>query len=256
MAGHGKFFVGGNWKCNGTLESVKKLVTDLNSADIPSESDLEVVIAPTFVHLDYVKNNIKPRYQVAAQNCWVGKGGAFTGEISAEQLHDMGIPWVIIGHSERRSLLEESNDFVGHKAAYALSQDLAVIACIGETLSQRESGNMFDVLGAQLASIADNIADWHNVVVAYEPVWAIGTGKVATPEQAQEVHAFIRKWFNEKVGSEVADELRIIYGGSVNDQNAGEIARKQDVDGFLVGGASLKGKTFAKICQAQTKAYA
>lgn len=249
MAGHGKFFVGGNWKCNGTLESVKKLVSDLNAANVPS--DVDIVVAPVFLHLTEVQKTLKAPFKVAAQNCWVGTGGAFTGEVSAEQLHDMGIPWVIVGHSERRALLAESNDFIGHKAAYALSQDLGVIACIGETLAQRESGKMFDVLTRQLVAIGDNIADWDNVVVAYEPVWAIGTGKVATPEQAQEVHAFIRKWFVERVGKEVAEQMRIIYGGSVNDQNAGELARKDDLDGFLVGGASLKGKTFAKICNAQ-----
>lgn len=246
MAGHGKFFVGGNWKCNGTKDSINKLVNDLNAANVPD--DIDIIVAPTFVHIEQVRSKLDKKFVMAAQNCWVGRGGAYTGEISAEQLHDLDVPWVIVGHSERRALLEEDNDFVGHKAAYALSQDLSVIACIGETLSERESGKMYDVLTDQLTAIGDNIADWDNVVIAYEPVWAIGTGKVATPKQAQEVHAFIRKWFTDKVGAEVAEAMRIIYGGSVNDQNAAELAQKEDLDGFLVGGASLKGKTFAKIC--------
>ncbi|DBB08074.1 hypothetical protein WJX82_008661 [Trebouxia sp. C0006] len=254
MAGHGKFFVGGNWKCNGDKHGVKKLIDDLNAADVPE--DIDIIVAPTFIHLEQVQGALKKPYQLGAQNCWVGKGGAFTGEISAEQLHDIGVPWVIVGHSERRLFMDETNDFVGHKAAYALSQDLSVIACIGETLHERQAGQLEEVLTKQLTAIGDNIADWDNVVIAYEPVWAIGTGKVATPEQAQDVHKFIRTWFTDKVGTEVAEAMRIIYGGSVNDQNAGELARKEDLDGFLVGGASLKGKTFAKICTSGAKTAA
>lgn len=156
MAGHGKFFVGGNWKCNGTKDSINKLVNDLNAANVPE--DIDIIVAPTFVHIEQVRSKLDKKFVMAAQNCWVGRGGAYTGEISAEQLHDLDVPWVIVGHSERRALLEEDNDFVGHKAAYALSQDLSVIACIGETLSERESGKMYDVLTDQLTAIGDNIA--------------------------------------------------------------------------------------------------
>lgn len=156
MAGHGKFFVGGNWKCNGTKESVTKLVNDLNAADVPE--DIDIIVAPTFIHLEQVQSGLKKPYQLSAQNCWVGRGGAFTGEICAEQLHDIGVPWVIVGHSERRLSMEETNDFVGHKAAYALSQDLSVIACIGETLSQRQANQLEEVLTKQLTAIGDNIA--------------------------------------------------------------------------------------------------
>lgn len=156
MAGHGKFFVGGNWKCNGTKESVDKLCNDLNAAQVPD--DIDIIVAPTFIHIEQVRSKLDRKFTMAAQNCWVGRGGAYTGEISAEQLHDLDVPWVIVGHSERRALLEEDNDFVGHKAAYALSQDLSVIACIGETLSEREGGKMFDVLTDQLTAIGDNIA--------------------------------------------------------------------------------------------------
>ncbi|GAB2235029.1 hypothetical protein Droror1_Dr00004306 [Drosera rotundifolia] len=247
----GKFFVGGNWKCNGTTEEVKKIVTTLNQAEVPSEDVVEVVVSPPFVFLTYVKSLLRPDFQVAAQNCWVRKGGAFTGEVSAEMLLNLAIPWVILGHSERRALLGESNEFVGDKVAYALSHGLKVIACIGETLEQRESGSTVEVVAAQTKAIAEKISSWENVVLAYEPVWAIGTGKVATPAQAQEVHSELRDWIKSNVGDEVAASLRIIYGGSVNGANSKELAAQPDVDGFLVGGASLKPE-FIDIINAAT----
>ncbi|XP_058099248.1 triosephosphate isomerase, cytosolic-like [Magnolia sinica] len=235
-----KFFVGGNWKCNGTPEEVKKIVSMLNEAEVPSEEIVEVVVSPPFVYLSLVKSLLRSDFQVAAQNCWVRKGGAFTGEISAEMLVNLGIPWVILGHSERRLLLGETNELVADKVAYALSQGLKVIACVGETLEQRESGSTMEVVAAQTKAIAAQVSNWANVVLAYEPVWAIGTGKVATPAQAQEVHAELRQWLKENVGAEVAATTRIIYGGSVNGANCKDLAAQPDVDGFLVGGASLK----------------
>ncbi|AQK99488.1 triose phosphate isomerase5 [Zea mays] len=209
-----KFFVGGNWKCNGTGEDVKKIVTVLNQAE-------------------QVKGLLRLDFAVAAQNCWVRKGGAFTGEISAEMLVNLQVPWVILGHSERRALLGESSDFVADKVAYALTQGLKVIACIGETLEQREAGTTMDVVAAQTKAIAEKISDWTNIVLAYEPVWAIGTGKVATPAQAQEVHDGLRKWLHSNVSPAVAELTRIIYGGSVNGANCKELAAQPDVDGFL-----------------------
>ncbi|XP_074308251.1 triosephosphate isomerase, cytosolic [Silene latifolia] len=235
-----KFFVGGNWKCNGTTGEVKKIVETLNAGKIASTDVVEVVVSPPYVFLTSVKSELRPEIQVAAQNCWVKKGGAFTGEVSAEMLSDLSIPWVILGHSERRALLNESNEFVGEKVAYALSKGLKVIACVGETLEQREAGTTMDVVAAQTKAIADKVTDWTNVVIAYEPVWAIGTGKVASPEQAQEVHAELRKWLQANISAEVAASTRIIYGGSVSGANCKELAGKPDVDGFLVGGASLK----------------
>ncbi|KMT05240.1 hypothetical protein BVRB_7g173820 [Beta vulgaris subsp. vulgaris] len=246
-----RFFVGGNWKCNGTTEEVRKLLTTLNEAEVPSEEDVEVVVSPPFVFLTLVKNLLRTDFHVAAQNCWVRKGGAFTGEISADMLVNLGINWVILGHSERRALLNETNDFVADKVSYALSQGLKVIACVGETLEQREAGSTMEVVAAQTKAIADLIMNWDNVVVAYEPVWAIGTGKVATPDQAQEVHFELRKWLKENVSAEVAESTRIIYGGSVNAANCKELAAKPDVDGFLVGGASLKPE-FVEIIKAAT----
>ncbi|PIA39136.1 hypothetical protein AQUCO_02700371v1 [Aquilegia coerulea] len=208
-----KFFVGGNWKCNGTTEEVKKIVTMLNEAEVPSEDVVEVVVSPPYVFLPTVKSILRPDFHVAAQNCWVKKGGAFTGEVSAEMLVNLGIPWVILGHSERRALLNESNEFVGDKVAYALSQGIKVIACVGETLEQREAGSTVTVVAEQTKAIAEKVSDWTNIVLAYEPVWAIGTGKVASPAQAQEVHFELRKWLKENVSAEVAASTRIIYGG-------------------------------------------
>ncbi|XP_047321959.1 triosephosphate isomerase, cytosolic-like [Impatiens glandulifera] len=253
MAMARKFFVGGNWKCNGTTEDVKKIVATLNAGDVPSTDVVEVVVSPPYVFLPLVQSSLKPNFQVAAQNCWVKKGGAFTGEISAEMLVNLGIPWVIIGHSERRALLKESNEFVGDKVAYALAQGLKVIACVGETLEERESGSTMDVVAAQTKAIADRVTSWENIVLAYEPVWAIGTGKVATPAQAQEVHNELRKWFQANVSSEVASTIRIIYGGSVSGANCKELAAQPDLDGFLVGGASLKAEFIDIIKSAEVK---
>ncbi|KAI5079475.1 hypothetical protein GOP47_0004954 [Adiantum capillus-veneris] len=250
MAGTGKFFVGGNWKCNGTKDSIAKLVGDLNGAKL--EDDVEIIVAPPFVYISQVKDTLTAPIQISAQNSWSGKGGAFTGEISAEQLKDTGCEWVILGHSERRHVIGETNEFIGKKAAYALSQNLKVIACVGEKLEEREAGKTFNVCFEQLKAFADAVPSWDNIVIAYEPVWAIGTGKVATPLQAQEVHAVIRGWMGKNVSSEAAKAVRIIYGGSVNGANCEELAKKEDIDGFLVGGASLKGPEFATICNSVT----
>lgn len=254
MQSSARFFVGGNWKCNGSTASVTALVSELNGGKVPS--DVEVVCAPTFVHLSQVLASLKPPYQVAAQNCWSGKAGAFTGEVAAEMLKDLGVGWVILGHSERRSLCGEGNELVGQKVEYALSQGLSTIACVGEKLEQRESGEMLKVLDAQMEGIAAGVGaggDWGRVVIAYEPVWAIGTGVVATPEQAQEVHAYLRDWVKTKLGAQVAQGLRIIYGGSVNDKNCVDLASQPDIDGFLVGGASLKGSAFVEICNSNAR---
>ncbi|KAH0884836.1 hypothetical protein HID58_060932 [Brassica napus] len=231
-----KFFVGGNWKCNGTAEEVKKIVNTLNEAQVPSQDVVEVVVSPPYVFLPLVKSILRPDFHVAAQNCWVKKGGAFTGEVSAEMLVNLDIPW-----------------FVGDKVAYALAQGLKVIACVGETLEQREAGSTMDVVAAQTKAIADRVSNWSNVVIAYEPVWAIGTGKVASPAQAQEVHDELRKWLAKNVSADVAATTRIIYGGSVNGGNCKELGGQADVDGFLVGGASLKPEFIDIIKAAEVK---
>eukprot|EP00898_Chlorokybus_atmophyticus_P001518 jgi/Chlat1/2367/Chrsp17S02641 len=252
MKASGKFFVGGNWKCNGTRSSVDKLVSELNAGNFPS--DVEVIVAPPFIYLDAVARDITPNIQVSAQNCWIRAGGAYTGEISAEMLVDASIPWVILGHSERRALCGESNEVVGQKAHYALEKGLKVIACIGETGDQRKSNQTLSVVTKQLEALAAEIEDWTNVVVAYEPVWAIGTGLTASPSDAQEVHSVIRKWLNDNVSPSVASATRIIYGGSVSPATCEDLAKEHDIDGFLVGGASLQGPSFVKICNAQEAA--
>jgi triosephosphate isomerase len=243
-----KPFIGGNWKCNGTKASIKELVDGLNALEVKDSSD--VVVSPVSLHLDWVKANLSAPFQVAAQNCSLTGTGAFTGEIAPQQLVDFGLEWVILGHSERRAMFHEGSELVANKVANAQAAGLSVIACIGETLDQREANQTNDVVSAQLGAIAGKVANWDKIVIAYEPVWAIGTGKTATPEQAQEVHAFLRKWLNDNVNADVAGKMRIIYGGSVKPGNAVELFGQADVDGFLVGGASLKAGDFGAIIKA------
>lgn len=207
---------------------------------------IEVCIAPVSVHLCAAKKNLAPHIILAAQNCAAQGNGAFTGEVSADILADMGISWVILGHSERRSLYHESNELVAKKTKYALEKGLNVILCIGEKLDERENGTTNDVLKAQLDACKASVADWSKVVIAYEPVWAIGTGKVASPEQAQETQAYVRSWLKDHISEDVAKATRIIYGGSVTEVNCAELIKNPDVDGFLVGGAALK-PAFADI---------
>jgi len=240
-----RFFVGGNWKLNGNRESNNALVKDLNAADIPK--DVDVVIAPPSVYLVDVASKTRPEIKVSAQNLYSEAKGAFTGEISPDMLKDIAIEWVILGHSERRGIFFETDEIIGKKIAAAIKSGLNVIACLGEQLSERESGKTFEVVSTQLKSISSYVGNWDRVVIAYEPVWAIGTGKVATPAQAQEVHLQLREWLEKNISSEVAQKTRIIYGGSVNAQNCNDLAKLSDVDGFLVGGASLKSAEFISI---------
>ncbi|KAJ3042309.1 hypothetical protein HDV00_007676 [Rhizophlyctis rosea] len=241
-----KFFVGGNWKLNGSRSLVDTLVGLLNKTEIPA--DVEVVVAPPAPYLDLVRSSLKKEVGVAAQNAYTEKSGAFTGEISIEFLKDLGIDWVVLGHSERREYFGETDEIVAKKVAFAAKNGVKVIACIGEKLAEREANETFAVTDRQTKAIADALspADWANIVIAYEPVWAIGTGKVATPEQAQEVHEHIRSWLAKNVSEEVAASTRILYGGSVNGKNSADLAKREDIDGFLVGGASLK-EEFATI---------
>ncbi|KAK3399212.1 Triosephosphate isomerase [Sordaria brevicollis] len=234
-----KFFVGGNFKMNGTQKDLKAIVDNLNNAQL--DSNVEVVISPPALYLDFVKQNLnKSNIEVGAQNVFNKPNGAFTGEISASQLQDLGIKWTILGHSERRNELGESDEFVASKTKYALDNGISVIWCCGESKDTRQAGETIKFVENQLAALAKEISDWKNVVIAYEPIWAIGTGLVATKEQAQEVHAAIRAWLKQNVNDKVAEETRILYGGSVNAKNCKDLAKEADIDGFLVGGASLK----------------
>jgi len=246
-----QFFVGGNFKLNPpSLQAESSLIDSLNKADL--DPSTEVVIAPPSIYLIPVKESVRKDVKVAAQNCYFKESGAFTGEISPKQLVDAGIPYVILGHSERRTLFHETSALVATKTRAAIDAGLKVILCIGETLEQREAAKTAEVCQEQLKAVVEvtKDADWSKVVIAYEPVWAIGTGKVATSAQAQEAHADVRSYLAKAVSPAVANEIQILYGGSVTASNCKELARQQDVDGFLVGGASLKPE-FADIINAR-----
>lgn len=238
-----KFLVGGNWKCNLTKDAINDLISAFNNGPEIDTSSVEVVVAPPSVYLESTRTALRSDFSVSSQNTWISAGGAFTGELDAKMIADIGADWAILGHSERRHhpIIKEADDVVAQKAGYALSEaGLKVIYCIGELLEQRESGQTVAVCERQLAALANVVSDWSNIVIAYEPVWAIGTGKVATPDQAEEVHSAVRKWLAANVSQAVADSTRILYGGSVSPKNCQELAKEPNVDGFLVGGASLK----------------
>ncbi|XP_077284218.1 triose phosphate isomerase [Arctopsyche grandis] len=234
-----QFCVGGNWKMNGDKAQITGIMDTLKGATL--DPNTEVVLGCPAIFLEFTRSNLPARFGVAAQNSYKVAKGAFTGEISPAMIRDVGCDWVILGHSERRAIFGESDQLVAEKVIHALQSGLKVIACIGETLEEREAGKTEEVVFRQSKALADAIgADWSNVVVAYEPVWAIGTGKTATPQQAQDVHAALRKWFAANVSQAVADAVRIQYGGSVTAANCKELGACPDIDGFLVGGASLK----------------
>ncbi|XP_029660753.1 triosephosphate isomerase [Formica exsecta] len=244
-----KFFVGGNWKMNGTKSEINDIVAFLKKG--PLDPNVEIVVGVPSIYLTYVTSIVPNNVSVSAQNTYKVSKGAFTGEISPAMLLDNGIPWVILGHSERRNVFDETDELIAEKVAHALEAGLKVIACIGEKLEEREAGKTEEVVYKQTKAIADKIKSWDNVVLAYEPVWAIGTGKTATPQQAQEVHEKLREWFSKNVNPAVSQSLRIIYGGSVTAANAKDLAKEKDIDGFLVGGASLK-PDFVQIVNARS----
>lgn len=236
-----KVFIGGNWKSNGSLKFINTHFERVLNKVTFDPSKCEVVVAPMNIHLQAALNaNKNPNVHVAAQNVSLYKDGAFTGEVSAAAIKDLGLRWVIIGHSERRQLYGESSEVVANKNKMVEEQGLNSIACIGETLQEREANRTLKVVFEQLSAIRNGKPDWSKIVIAYEPVWAIGTGKTASPEQAQEVHGEIRNWLSKEVSKDVSSSTRIIYGGSVNAQTAPTLIQKPDIDGFLVGGAALK----------------
>jgi triosephosphate isomerase len=243
-----KFFVGGNWKMNGSKAAIKDIVNFLSQG--PLDPQVEVVVAAPSIYLDYSRQLLPQNIGVAAQNCYKVASGAFTGEISPAMIKDVGVNWVILGHSERRAIFGESDQLIADKLSHSAESGLSVIACIGETKDERERNETTTVVFRQIKAIAEKVKDWSKIVIAYEPVWAIGTGLTATPEQAQEVHDQLRKWLKDNVSAEVSDSTRIIYGGSVTAANAKDLAKKPDIDGFLVGGASLK-PDFVQIINAR-----
>lgn len=246
--------VAGNWKMNNDVKETKNLVKGIRKAikKLPLK-DTRIIVAPTFVNLITARKRAKKsKVEVVAQNMHQAKSGAFTGEISAEMLKSIGVKTVILGHSERRSIFGETDELLVEKVNTAIENGLEIIFCFGEVLEDRKSNNHFNVVKTQLTNALfhlDTIA-WNQIVLAYEPVWAIGTGETASPEQAQEMHAFIRNLLQEKYNTVVADNTSILYGGSVKPTNAEEIFSKPDVDGGLIGGASLKVEDFTAIIKA------
>ncbi|MDD7885275.1 triose-phosphate isomerase [Flavivirga sp. 57AJ16] len=246
-----KNIVAGNWKMNNDLSQTELLINELKNRT--KTSNAEVMIAPTFTNLFHAFGVLRnTNIEVIAQNMHFAENGAYTGEVSAGMLKSIGIKTVILGHSERREYFNETDELLAKKVDAALSKGMRVIFCFGEELADRKSGNEETVVGNQIknALFHLNAASYQNIILAYEPVWAIGTGETASPEQAQDMHAFIRKTLADKYGNDVADEVSILYGGSVKPANAEEIFSKPDVDGGLIGGASLNADDFFAIVNA------
>lgn len=244
-----KKIVAGNWKMNNDINQSEALIDQILNKK-QENSIAKVVIAPSFVNLQAaVAQTAGTGVIVAAQNMHQSESGAYTGEVSVGMLKGINVNTVILGHSERRAYFGETNALLAEKVNTALKHNLTIIFCFGEELADRQSGNHFNVVETQLREGLFHIpnADWSSVVLAYEPVWAIGTGETASPEQAQEMHAFIRNLVKQHAGEEIADNTSILYGGSVKPDNAREIFGKPDVDGGLIGGASLKADDFIAI---------
>jgi triosephosphate isomerase len=242
-----------NWKMNLNLQQADDLLNEIVSKNIQLSEDQQAVFAVPFPYLLLTKEKIKNsnNFFVAAQNCYTKESGAFTGEVSAAMLSSIGIKYVIIGHSERREYFSEDNQILAQKVDVCLKNNLKPIFCCGESLEIREKGSQNQFVENQLKETLFHLdaSAISGFVIAYEPIWAIGTGKTATADEAQEMHAYIRNAFAEKYGNHVAQSISILYGGSVKANNAKEIFGKPDVDGGLVGGASLNGNEFSEIIQ-------
>jgi len=246
-------FVVGNWKLNKTINEALALVTELKN-QLGAVKGVAVGVAPPFTAINAVAKRLEGSSIVTCgQNCFWEASGAFTGEVSAPLLADAGATWAIVGHSERRQFFGDTNESVGRKARAVLAGGLGAIVCVGEMLAERDGGRTLDVIDGQLAGGLDGIdasVAAQRLVIAYEPVWAIGTGRTATPGQAQEVHAHIRKRLTERFGAPTASAIRIQYGGSVKPSNAEALMAEPDIDGALVGGASLEAADFVAIVKA------
>lgn len=246
-----KQIVAGNWKMNNDLAQTQTLISDLKKKI--NTPNCEVMIAPTFTNLWNAFEALRTsKIEVVAQNMHFAENGAYTGEISASMLKSVGIQTVILGHSERREYFNETDDLLAKKVDTALANNMRIIFCFGEVLADRKSGNHENVVESQIKNALFHLeaSAFKNIVLAYEPVWAIGTGETASPEQAQDMHAFIRKIVSNKYGNDVANSVSILYGGSVKPNNAKEIFSKPDVDGGLIGGASLNAEDFFAIVKA------
>lgn len=246
--------VAANWKMNGSLSLVDEMTASL--AKVELSENTRVIICPSFPYLasfasKQIDCNLNANIALGSQNVSEHEKGAYTGEVSTEMLNEVGVKYVIVGHSERRSLYKETSSLVAHKVAKVLNAGMTPIFCIGESEQERETGQTNTVLASQIQPVIDEIGieNFSKIVVAYEPVWAIGTGKTASPELAQETHQFIRQFIAD-VDLEVAEKVSILYGGSVNAANCKELFAQQDIDGGLIGGASLKVDEFSHICSA------
>lgn len=243
-----KKIVAGNWKMNNTLSEAEKLIAALRKRDLAE--GVTVIVAPSFTMLQAASQAVKGSLiQVAAQNMHESESGAYTGEVAAAMLKSVGVNTVILGHSERRTIFNEDNALIAKKIKTALQNRMNVIFCFGEELQDRKEARHFEVVKTQLLEGLSQIseADWKQIVLAYEPVWAIGTGETASPEQAQEMHAFIRTTIAHQYSQSIAEGVSILYGGSVKPENAPEIFSRPDVDGGLIGGASLNADDFMAI---------
>jgi triosephosphate isomerase len=244
-----KKIVAGNWKMNTSLEDAKQLAKSLKENSLQDTSS-KLVVCPPFVWIHAVSEILRDtNISVGAQNCAASASGAFTGEVSASMLKELGVEYVILGHSERRAMFGDTDAVILEKCKQALAADLQIIFCCGETLAEREAGKLENVLTTQLSAVLKGIDQLTsaNLVIAYEPVWAIGTGLTATPEQAESAHGFIRNLLVEILGNEVGLEISLLYGGSCNATNAASLFEKDNIDGGLIGGASLKSTDFLKI---------
>jgi len=243
--------IAANWKMFKTIPEAVSFISSIQEEAGPV-NDREVVIAPAFTALQAVREKLNRNgYKLAAQNCWWQEKGAFTGEVSPVMLKDLGCDYVIVGHSERRQIFGETDEVIRQKASAVFSYGMVPIVCVGEILDQREQGRTFDVVGGQVKEGLSGVGreNASRLVVAYEPVWAIGTGKTATPAQAQEVHAFIRRTLESLFDKELANKVRILYGGSVKPDNVDALMAEADIDGTLVGGASLEVGSFKRLIQ-------
>ena len=244
-----KKLIAGNWKMYKTVTEALTLVEGLKK-EVNHVDDVEIVVAPPFTSLTTVFKALQAsNIFLASQNLFYEKEGAYTGEVSGAMLKDVGCQYVIIGHSERREYFSETDEMVNKKIHAALSVGLSAMVCVGESLEQREKGKTFDIIGNQVKSSLEGCREkeMESIVIAYEPIWAIGTGKTATPDQANEVHSFIRQTLSETISPGVAEATRILYGGSVKPSNAKELMSQSDIDGALVGGASLTADSFSEI---------
>ncbi len=243
--------VAGNWKMNNDYSETNGLINNLKSSKIPE--DVRVMVAPSFTQLSQCKNLLSgTNISVVAQNMNANNSGAFTGEISASMLKGIEVNTVIIGHSERRSIFNETNIILKEKVKSALVADMEVIFCFGEELKERKNNDYFKIVNKQLRDVLFDLPEscWKNIILAYEPVWAIGTGETATANQAQEMHSYVRNLIRENYSVATSEEISILYGGSVKPSNAKEIFSGKDVDGGLIGGASLNANDFIEICSA------